>query len=72
MGLRLALYQSPIDHPDVVDLADQQPTHKETAIAARHVFAADKWTVVTLEPLDALLKFGGRIVVVKGDDVGQI
>src|ERR1044071_2173134 len=72
VGLRPALHEAPVDHPDVVRLADRQPAEEEAAVAARHVLGADHRAVVALEPVDALLKLRRGVVVVEGDDVGEL
>src|ERR1051326_4174899 len=67
--LRLSLHESPVDHADVVYLADRHRAEKETAVASRHVLRADQRTVVTREPVDPLFKLCRRVVVVKCDHV---
>src|SRR5205085_2140345 len=70
--LGLTLDQSPIDHADMMNPADHQTTEEEAAIATSHVFCADDWPVVPLEPNDPLLKLCRRIVVMKRDDVCEV
>src|ERR1043166_937278 len=70
--LRLTLHESPVDHANVVYLADRHRAEKETAVSTRHVLRADQRTVVAREPVDPFLKLRWRVVVVKCDHVRQI
>src|SRR5262249_47419475 len=68
-GLRLACDEAPVDGRDFIFFGDGQRPLKGALIAARHVFGAKDRAVESLQPLDALLEFGGVVVIVKRDHV---
>ena len=71
-GLRFAGNQAPVDRSDTMFLRNRQRVVEGAARAARHVFGADEWPVILLQPFDALLEILRPAVVVEGDDVGLI
>ena len=71
-GLRFAGDQAPVDGGDFVFFRDGQDSFEGAALRAGHIFGAKDRAVVAFQPLDALLEFGGRAVVVEGNDIGVV
>src|SRR5260370_18837988 len=64
-------HQTPSNGGDSVFPGDGQSTLERAAVATRHVFGAQDWPVVLLQPQHAFFKFVRFVIAVEGNHIGQ-